>query len=96
MSEDVKSWTALAIFILLLCGFGYVLANQDRYLPQVPTPIAAPEQKPATKTRCDITGFMASSIIAEEKANGYRFDGRVSTLLCGNGGLSFSLERQDL
>lgn len=50
------------------------------------------QELPATKTRCDITGFQSSSIIQEESLKGYRFTGRISTPLCGENGLSFELK----
>lgn len=49
------------------------------------------EQKPFTKTRCDITGLMASGIIEEEAKKGYQFTGRINTPLCGENGMSFQL-----
>lgn len=47
------------------------------------------EVAPITKTRCDYTGWQTPSIIDEEAEKGYQFTGRVNTIICGDGGLSF-------
>lgn len=93
--NDISWWQAVLIIVVLfgaVVGIGYSLSKVDlatSYTPAQPVQ----KEKPTTKTRCDFTGFMASSIIAEESENGYIFMGRVSTIICGENGLSFRLEQ---
>jgi len=95
-SNDVSWWQAVLIIGVIFIGGFFFIKFLVENAPTYDTTYSAPvvEEKPQTKTRCDFTGFMASSIIDEESKNGYRFDGRVNTFLCGENGLSFHLEDQ--
>lgn len=90
MKDKIAAVGAILLIFAVAGGVIWALC-QVPYTPQGNYSQSSPEQKPFTKTRCDFTGVLASSIIAEERKNGYRFDGRVSTFLCGENGLSFSL-----
>lgn len=95
MSETVQVFLVLVVFVLIGAGITYAVTNFD--IPDYPLPASTAtvaEDKPLTKTRCDFTGWGGASIIEEEAANGYRFDGRVNTFFCGEGGLSFHLEEK--
>lgn len=92
MNEN--SGTIPGIALLVAIGFLVWLVISQLCKNGCEAPAPAPvTEKPFTKTRCDFTGFFASSIIEEEAKNGYRFDGRVNTPFCGEGGLSFSLRQ---
>jgi hypothetical protein len=68
------------------------LIDWNAYNSYEPPVSVVEDVKPYTKTRCDITGLLSPTIIEEEAANGYQFDGRVTTFLCGDSGLSFHLK----
>lgn len=93
-----KGFTIVEVLLVLFCvGVLIVvvvlMANAAKGTDwSTPSTASAVEEKPATKTRCDLTGVMASSIIKDEAAKGYEFTGRVNTLLCGDSGLSFQLK----
>jgi len=94
MNNNIKWWQAVIIIIVVFGVVALMAVSLNNLLITPYTPATA-DIKPVTKTRCDLTGLMASSIIADEAANGYRFNGRVSTFLCGDNGLSFSLEKSN-
>ena len=93
MEDDIKWWQATLILGVIFIG-GFFLVKWISSLPPAPAYVApVVEEKPLTKTRCDITGWASSSIIEEEAANGYRFTGRMTQILCENS-LSFELKEQ--
>lgn len=96
MENDITWWQALLILLVLIgfvCGMA-TLAAETKSSSTTIAPTSIPDPKPQTKTRCDFTGLLASSIIEEESNNGYEFNGRITTFLCGENGLSFSLREE--
>ena len=97
-SGSVGAGVSAILVVLLFCGFVTYLfvASPDigsgAYVQG--TQNSAGDDKPSTKTRCGFGAF-SSQIIEEERKNGYKFAGRVNSLLCGEDGLSFYLEKED-